>query len=92
VLVLVTLLLPTVLIPLYAVTLLYTSTGMGLCLLSADKYCLLSGVYGMCYVRAASVYACQGYHYLQAMGSKEVVVASDDYAQISSGEPQVIVN
>jgi hypothetical protein len=78
VLVLVTLLLPTVLIPLYAVTLLYTSTGMGLCLLSADKYCLLSGVYGMCY--------------LQAMGSKEVVVASDDYAQISSGEPQVIVN
>uniref|UniRef100_A0ACD5TU41 Uncharacterized protein n=1 Tax=Avena sativa TaxID=4498 RepID=A0ACD5TU41_AVESA len=95
--VLVTLLLPTVLIPLYAVALLYTkqSTAMGLYylrLLSADKYFLLSGVYGLCYLRAACAYASQRCYYLQATESKdEVVAASDDYAQIPSDEPQVIV-
>lgn len=80
VLVLVTLLLPTVLGPLYAVALLYTkqSTGLGLCLLSAYEHNLSDLYY---YMMVASVYS--------SRTRKEVPVACDDYAQIPSGEANI---
>lgn len=79
----VTVLLPTVVSPVYGLALVYAKKSMavGLCLLSV--HALLSGAVELFYIAAATVY------YYEAMESKAVVVAFDGYAKIPPGEPNV---